>query len=113
MTTSTSTKITTTTITTTSASCSYSIPAGKFITPKHTFNTIVDCIRQAPRPVSLAEVSYVLTGNPHYQHYLNPVFSGKANAAKRRKARLTRQVVKGTSYWSILHNSPSEEVTHA
>ena len=85
---------------------SFDIPQDMLMPPVVSFQDIVDTIAHAPRPVSLAEVAYNLTGNPHYQHYLNPKFSGDNNKNKREEAGLVISHKEGrTSFWEVIPKS--------
>lgn len=84
----------------------FDIPADLLIPPVVTFEEIVQTIKDAPRPVTLAEVAYHLTGNPHYQHYLNPKFSGEKHERMRDEAGLYIAYKKGRAcYWAVLEES--------
>lgn len=81
---------------------SFDIPKDTQLKASLTFEYVVELIKMADRPVSLAEVSYAATNNPHYQHLINPFFSGKKNAAKREGVGLYIAFKKGsTAFWSI------------
>ena len=87
---------------------SFDIPEGAQLKPSLTFKFVVELIKMAKRPVSLAEISYAATNNPHYQHLINPFFSGNKNAEKRESAGLYIAFKKGTTaYWSINYEDSS------
>ena len=66
------------------------------------FNVVLDAIKSAPRPVSLAEVAFHLTGFKGNQHLINPGFSGRDTMAKRRSAGLkVAHKVGQVAYWTV------------
>ena len=66
------------------------------------FEVVVNAIRHAPRPVTLAEVAYHLTGFKGNQHLINPKFSGEKNKQKREEAGLYISHTEGKSaYWVL------------
>jgi len=63
---------------------------------------IIAILRHAPRPLSIKEIGYIMTGNPNVQHLINSRFSGKKNEKWRRTVGITPAYKKGnTTYWRI------------
>ena len=80
----------------------YDIPVDQSQWMPIDFSVTLDAIKKAPRPVTLGEVAYHLTGHKGFQHLINPQFSGYDNATKRMHAGLyVAKTENHSKYWAV------------